>query len=214
MPPDPGTSGLGGLGVEILLILVGALVTGVVTYYVTSRLKSREAVVSAEARKHQAQLDQEARESERNEEDRRRLVDTVKALYVELQTLGAKCAQWSNPETMAEIRAKWAEDLRPRVVDLSLMPQAGNRRAQKIAERLLREYEDLTHQAYLLSRQGDNHPHGAYTYNRYNLAQGETEFLLKLLLESVGGEKAPSREDWGPELRHRDDWRDERDFSD
>lgn len=162
----------------------------------------------------QAQLDREARESQRNEEERRNLVAAVKVLYVELQTLGARCAQWSDAEVMKEVRVKWAEDLRPRVVDLSLMPQAGNRRAQKIAERLLREYEDLTHQAYLLSRQGENHPHGSYTYNRYNLAQGETEFLLKLLVESIGGDKAPSREDWGGELRHRDDWRDQRDFAD
>ena len=202
------------LGPDILKIVIGAIVGGAVTYFFTGRQRKKEWIAEEKAREHQAQLDREARESERNEDERRQLVETVKGLYTELQTLGARCAQWSDPAVMDEIRVKWPGDLRPRVVDLSLMPQAGNRRAQRLAERLLREYEDLTHQAYLLSRQGENHPRGAYTYNRYNLAQGETEFLLKLLVESIGGDKAPSRENWGAELRHRDDWRDQRDFAD
>lgn len=145
--PDEGGTGLGGFGVEVLLIVISVLLTGLVSYFFARRQRARDVVSDAAAREHQAQLDREPRESERNEEDRRRLVETVKGLFVELQTLGARCAQWAEPEVMTEVRTKWSEDLRPRVVDLSLMPQAGNRRAQKIAERLLREYEDLTHKA-------------------------------------------------------------------
>lgn len=195
-------------------LVVGLLIGGAVTYTVERLLAKHRSGSDRAAREHEAQLNRAAREGERSEEDHRKLVATAKGLYVELQTLGAQCTQWRDKANLKEVRQKWAEDLRPRVVDLSLMPQAGNRKAQKIAERLLREYEDLTHQVYLLSRQGPGHPHAEYTLDRYNKAQGETEFLLLMLMEAVGGKKAPSRTDWGGELRHYDDEKDKRDFAD
>ena len=174
----------------------------------------RETGGVAGAREHQAELDRRAREDEHDAEDRRRLQEEVKDLVFDLRTLSGELTNWRDREAIDAAKEKWTNHLRSRVHKLSLAPVAGESKVQKLALRLLYDYEDLVAHAYLLPRQGPGHPHGKYTQERYGLAQGEARFLTLKLIEAIGGKAAPTREESGETLLHEDDERDERDFAD
>lgn len=188
--------------IELLAGIVTAIITGIVTYVVGRRQGRDKARAEFEAREHQAELDRQARAEERQHAERRELFAEVRALYADLRRIAAQLSNWMDKENVLGLREEWSNEFRKRMINLAAAPTAGEIRVHRIGQRLLWEFDQYVFNAWILTRQVDNHPHREYTLGKYNVAQGESNFLLLKWIEAIGGDKAPSRKEW-PEPLHK-----------